>query len=329
MPSRKSPSTGVLLGVLEALPPGQRLWVHGVGGSLHPLLRGGDPVRVLRCGPGALARGDVALLRQGRKLVAHVVVATRPWRTAPLLGGQGQDAPGGVVMGRVVAVKRGPWVVPLPRPFRPALWMTQRALSAVWARPEGRVVYRRVRDFFFSGWSRPFRRRLVGPLEVRLLRAEDLDALLAFAGERLVVSIGFLRRQLRERWGVDAPARRGAAAGAFDGEGRMRGFAWVDSYRQEALPLDGVWVRSLVVAPQARRMGVATRLLDCLMDEARRQGEVRIHADVDADNIASLRTFEGLGFRAAPAELTRRANEAWDAAGRAKALVVLERDLAP
>ncbi|WP_163998130.1 GNAT family N-acetyltransferase [Pyxidicoccus caerfyrddinensis] len=327
MPSRKTPSTEVLLGVLEALPPGQRLWVHGVGGCLHPLLRGGDAVRVLRCGPGALARGDVALLRQGRKLVAHVVVSTRPWRTAPLLGGV--DAPAGVTLGRVVAVKRGEWVVPLPRPVRPALWMTQRALAAVWARPGGRVVYRRVRDFFFSGWSRPLRRRLVGPLEVRLLRADDLDALLAFAGERLVVSIGFLRRQLRERWGLDAPARRGAAAGAFDAEGRMRGFAWVDSYRQEALPLDGVWVRSLVVAPQVRRMGVATRLLGCLLDEARRQGEVWVHADVDDDNTASLQTFARLGFRPAPAELTRQANEAWDAAGRAKTLVVLERELGP
>ncbi|MCY1020494.1 GNAT family N-acetyltransferase [Pyxidicoccus sp. MSG2] len=326
MSSRKTPSTEVLLGVLEALPPGQRLWVHGVGGSLHPLLRAGDAVRVLRCGPGALARGDVALLRQGRKLVAHVVVSTRPWRTAPLLGGA--DTPAGVTLGRVVAVKRGEWVVPLPRPFRPALWMTQRTLAAVWARPGGRVVYRRVRDFFFSGWSRPFRRRLVGPLEVRLLRAGDLDALLAFAGERLVVSTSFLRRQLRERWGLDAPARRGAAAGAFDAEGRMRGFAWVDAYRQEALPLDGVWVRSLVVAPQVRRMGVATRLLGCLLDEARRQGEVRVQADVDDDNTASLQTFARLGFRPAPAELTRQANEAWDAAGRAKALVVLERELA-
>jgi mycothiol synthase len=109
----------------------------------------------------------------------------------------------------------------------------------------------------------------------------------------------------------------------------MRGFAWVDSYRQEALPLDGVWVRSLVVAPQVRRMGVATRLLGCLLDEARRQGEVRVHADVDDDNTASLQTFARLGFRPAPAELTRQANEAWDAAGRAKALVVLARELAP
>ncbi|MFP2909123.1 N-acetyltransferase, partial [Pyxidicoccus sp. 3LFB2] len=85
MPPRKTPSTEVLLDVLEALPPGQRLWVHGAGQGLYPLLRRGDAVRVLRCGPGTLARGDVALMRQGRKLVAHVVVSTRPWLTASLL----------------------------------------------------------------------------------------------------------------------------------------------------------------------------------------------------------------------------------------------------
>ncbi|MFP2963488.1 N-acetyltransferase family protein [Myxococcus sp. 1LA] len=186
---------------------------------------------------------------------------------------------------------------------------------------------RGVWDFLFSGWSLPLRHRLVGPLEVRLLTAGDLDALLAFASERLVVSPGFLRRQLRERWGLPDAGRHGAAAGAFDAEGRMHGFAWVDSYRQEGLQLEGVWVRSLVVSPRVRRMGVATGLLTCLMDEARRQGESRVFADVDDDNLASLRTFEHLGFLRSDDRLTQEANEAWDATGRSKRLVVVERAL--
>jgi mycothiol synthase len=325
MPPRTPAPADVLLEALEALPPGQRLWVRGAGRSLSPLLRGGDAVRVLRCGPEGLSRGDVALVRQGRQLVAQVVVSTRPWRTASLLGrGEGAD---GVALGRVVAVRRGPWVLPLPRPFSPALWMTQRTLSAAWARPRTRLVYRRVRDFFFSGWSRALRGRLVGPLEVRLLTAGDLDALLVFAGERLVVSASFLRRQLRERWGLPGAERRGAAAGAFDAQGRLCGFAWADSYRQEGLALDGAWVRSLVVAPRARQMGVATRLVECLMAEVHRQGEPRLYADIDEDNGASLRTFQKLGFRSASRDLTRRTNEAWDATGHAKVLVVMEREL--
>ncbi|WP_426745248.1 GNAT family N-acetyltransferase [Myxococcus faecalis] len=327
MPPRKTPSTEVLLDVLRALPPGQKLWVRGVGGGLFPLLRAGDSVRVLRCGPDATARGDVVLVRQGRMLTAQVVVATQPWSTAPLLGAE--ERSDGELLGRAVALRRGRWLLPLPRPLGPALWVTQWTLATAWAQPRTRLVYRGVRDFFFSNWSRPLRRHLVGPLEIRLLRAEDLDALVTFASERLVVSASFLRRQLQERWGLEPTQRRGAAAGALDSKGRLHGFAWVDSYRQEGLPLDGVWVRSLVVAPQARRMGVATQLLECLLEESHRQGEPSVQADVDEDNAASLKTFEGLGFRLATEALTRRTNEAWDAAGRSKRLVVLERASAP
>lgn len=325
MPSRRASSSEVLLDVLEALPPGHRLWVRGAGRSLSPLLRAGDSVRVMRCGPGSLAPGDVALMRQGRELVAHVVVSTRPWRTASLLGPQ--DAPGGVTLGRVVALRRGRWVVPLPRPLRPALWLAQQAASTAWAWPRTRLVSRGVWDFLFARWSLSRRRHLVGALEMRLMTAEDLEPLLAYASERLVVSPGFLRRQLRERWGLPEAGRRGAAAGAFDAQGRLHGFAWVDSYRQEGLQLEGDWVRSLVVAPSVRRMGVATGLLERLLDEARRQGLSRVFADVDEHNAASLRTFERLAFRRADAALTEEANEAWDATGGSTRLVVLERVL--
>ena len=322
MTSRKASSAEVMVDVVEALPLGHRLWVRGVGRGLSPLLRPRDAVRVLRCGPGLLAPGDVAMLRQEDSLVAHVVLSTAPWRTAPLLGPP--DEPGGVALGRVVALRRGPWVMPLPRPFRPALWMAQQAASTAWAWPRSRLVSRRVRNFLYSEWSLPLRRRMVGTLEVRLLTAGDMDALLAFAEERLVVTPGFLRRQLRERWGVSEPGRRGAAAGAFDAAGRLQGFAWVDSYRQEGLHLEGLWVRSLVVAPRARLMGLATRILHVLMEEARRQGEERLYADVDEGNAASLRTFERLKFLRADAKLTQQANEAWDATGDSTRLVVFE-----
>ncbi|MBL0696109.1 GNAT family N-acetyltransferase [Comamonas sp. JC664] len=322
MTSREASSAEVMVDVVEALPLGQRLWVRGVGRGLSPLLRPRDSVRVLRCGPGLLAPGDVVLLRQDGELTARVVMSTAPWRTGPLMGPP--DEPGGVALGRVVALRRGRWVMPLPRPFRPALWMAQQAASSAWAWPQPRLVSRNVRNFLYAGWSLPLRRRMVGTLEVRLLLAGDLDALLAFAEERLVVTPSFLRRQLRDRWGVPEPARRGAAAGAFDASGRLQGFAWVDSYRQEGLNLEGPWVRSLVVAPRARLMGLATRILHVLMAEVRRQGEARLYADVDEGNAASLRTFERLGFQRADAKLTQQANEAWDATGDSARLVVFE-----
>jgi mycothiol synthase len=307
--------------LVEATPPGQQLWVRGAGRSLYPLLRSGDSVRVLRCAPEELARGDVALVKVGRKLVAHVVISSPPVVTAPLLGGKD---PMGVPLGRVTALRRGAWVLPLPRLTRSSLFLGQWVLSGLWSRPRTRSWFRQLRDFTVSGWSRPLRQRWLGRLKVRLLREEDLDALLVFAGERLLVPSSFLRQQLVGRWArADHP--RGAAVGAFDRLGRMCGFAYLDDYRQEGLALEGLWVRSLVVAPRARRMGVAYQILQCLVDEARRQGEARIFADIDEDNLASQRTFQRAGFQASSAELTRRVNAEWSASGGGKPLVVLER----
>jgi mycothiol synthase len=276
---------------------------------------------VLRCAPDKLARGDVALVRVGRKLVAHVVISTKPLVTASLLGGKD---PVGVPLGRITALRRGLLLLPLPRLSRPTLFLGQRLLSGLWARPQARTLFRQLRDFTVSSWSRPLRRRWLGQLEARLLREEDLDALLVFAGERLLVPSGFLRQQLLGRW-ANAAGSMGAAAGAFDKRGRMCGFAYLDDYREEGLALDGLWVRSLVVAPRARRMGVAYQLILCLVEAARRQGEERIFADIDDDNIASQRTFRRAGFVTSSLELTRRLNAEWSASGGLKPLVVLER----
>ncbi|WP_434299269.1 GNAT family N-acetyltransferase [Corallococcus exiguus] len=317
-------STAELADLLAALPFGHRLWVRGMGRCLYPLLRSGDAVRLLRCGPERLARGDVALVRHGPRLAAQVVLSTEPWVTESLLGGT--DVAGGELVGRIVALKRGRWVMRLPRPTRPALFLLQRTLSGVWTQPASRAVFRHLRDLF-SGWTKPLRRQFVGPLEIRLVRPDDLDPLLAFATERLVVSGTFLRRQLRDRWGLPQDRRVGAAAGAFDAQGHLLGFAWADDYHQEGLSLEGFWVRSLVVSPKVRRMGVATALVRCLVEEIHRQGADRLHADIDEDNTASLRTFSGLGFRPAPDALTVATNQQWDAAGGSKRLVVLVRPL--
>ncbi len=313
-----------LSALLEQSPMGTRLWVRGTGRSLYPLLRSGDSVQVERCGPEALAPGDVALVRGRRGLTAHVVTSTLPLVTESLLGGVDTDE--GLPLGRAVALRRGRLVIPLPRPSRHMLLLAQRALASAYERPGARGLYRRVRDATFSGWSTPLRRWWLGDLEVRLLRKEDLDALLVFAGERLQASPGFLRQQLLVRW-ADEARPLGAAVGAFDAEGRLHAFAWMDDYRQEGLNLEGLWVRSLMVAPQARRMGVASRLLACLVDAARLQGADCLQADIDEDNEASLHTFQKAGFHLSSEALTRRVNQEWDAAGASKPLVVMERPL--
>jgi mycothiol synthase len=157
---------------------------------------------------------------------------------------------------------------------------------------------------------------------VRLLRAGDLDALLVFAGERLEVPSRHLRHHLLARWGREEQPE-GAAVGAFDRQGRLHGFAFLDDYRHEGLRVEGLWVRSLVVAPWARSLGVAGRLVAQLLEAARAQGAPCVHADVDAHNAASLRVFERAGFRPAPPALTERLHAEGLAAGRRGRLVVL------
>jgi L-amino acid N-acyltransferase YncA len=251
------------------------------------------------------------------------VISKEPLGTASLLGGKD---PAGVPLGRITALRRGALLLPLSRLSRPTLFLGQRLLSGLWSQPRARTMFRQLRDFTVAGWSRPLRRQWLGRLEVRLLQAEDLDALLVFAGERLLVPSSFLRQQLLGRWTREGGAR-GAAVGAFDKRGRLCGFAYLDDYREEGLALEGLWVRSLVVAPRARRMGVAGQIIDCLVEEARRQGAERVFADIDDDNFASLRTFRRAGFHGSSPELTQRVNSEWSASGGTKPLIVLERAL--
>ncbi|MEQ8936864.1 MAG: GNAT family protein [Amphiplicatus sp.] len=59
-----------------------------------------------------------------------------------------------------------------------------------------------------------------------------------------------------------------------------------------------IWEAACMVCPQARGKNLAARALATAIDEAfDRRSARRIFADVDPDNIASLRVFERLGFQ--------------------------------
>jgi RimJ/RimL family protein N-acetyltransferase len=59
-----------------------------------------------------------------------------------------------------------------------------------------------------------------------------------------------------------------------------------------------IWEAACMIAPAARGRHLAARALAIAIDEAfATRGARRIFADVDPDNIASIRTFEKLGFR--------------------------------
>lgn len=59
-----------------------------------------------------------------------------------------------------------------------------------------------------------------------------------------------------------------------------------------------IWEAACMIAPQARGKNLAARALGVVIDDAfDRRGARRIFADVDPENIPSLRVFERLGFR--------------------------------
>ena len=58
-----------------------------------------------------------------------------------------------------------------------------------------------------------------------------------------------------------------------------------------------IWEAGVMIAPNARGRALAVRSLQSLIDETfENLGARRIVADVDADNLASIKTFEKLGF---------------------------------
>ena len=59
-----------------------------------------------------------------------------------------------------------------------------------------------------------------------------------------------------------------------------------------------IYEAACMIAPAARGKNLAARALSIVIDEAfEKRGARRIFADVDPDNIPSLRVFEKLGFR--------------------------------
>jgi ribosomal protein S18 acetylase RimI-like enzyme len=87
--------------------------------------------------------------------------------------------------------------------------------------------------------------------------------------------------------------------------------AWLREEERDILPQDRVqildpidqaqdWesflVNSVAVRPQHRRQGVATRLVEMAIEQARAGGFARLSANVWADNVAARALFESQGF---------------------------------
>jgi [ribosomal protein S18]-alanine N-acetyltransferase len=60
---------------------------------------------------------------------------------------------------------------------------------------------------------------------------------------------------------------------------------------------DELHINTLAVAPESRRRGYATTLLQAVMREAETEGAVKATLEVRASNAAALALYERLGFR--------------------------------
>ena len=78
-------------------------------------------------------------------------------------------------------------------------------------------------------------------------------------------------------------------------------------YRQEGVPLEGMWLRALMVARRARGLGVARRLMEATCARARETGLRVVFTDVREDNRASLALVRALGFAEGPPALQQAA----------------------
>ena len=63
------------------------------------------------------------------------------------------------------------------------------------------------------------------------------------------------------------------------------------------LASDEAHVRLLAVAPEARRRGVATALMEHCVETARREGKARLTLNTSAHNLGAQSFYEAIGFR--------------------------------
>lgn len=108
---------------IEAVRGGQPQWFRVISGSMHPLLRIGEEVRVEPAGAGQIAVGDIAAFETGEGLVIHRIVQRHQGEAGVQLVEMSDvhfrvgQVDAEAVVGRVVAIRRGHTYIDLQRPI--------------------------------------------------------------------------------------------------------------------------------------------------------------------------------------------------------------------
>jgi len=289
---------------------------------MAPVLLDGDWLEVRREALDRVHRGDVVLVcsKSGAPNMRLVAADGPPLRTVSM-NGRADRGPLEFI-GRVMRIRRGAVILPLPPWSRWLVWAMYLGRQRTFDSAAGRATRRALKRVGAGKLQRARRSRRWKNALVRPLAVEDGQTLVDFADQYLQIPSRFLRLQLIRRWPLV-----GAAVGAFDRKGEMCGFAYLDEFQQEGMAIDGWWVRSVFVIPAARRLGIAERLLNELCVIGRSRGIVLARADIPAANVASQRLFQKLGFKPSDAQWHERLTRAWAANGVEDAWAVLERVL--
>ena len=131
--------------LLRGLAPGAVMWMRASGGSLWPLLRDGDSLRVERTDETSLRLGEVAVVKLPTGvLAAHLVNALQPLQTSSSVGVL--DPQPLEALGRVTGFRRDGVVREWPASGRLLLrWLPATAL-VLKKLPLARRVVRRLRE---------------------------------------------------------------------------------------------------------------------------------------------------------------------------------------
>jgi len=281
---------------LRRLAYGTRTELRGLGRSLWPIVESGARLEVERVVDSEIRRGEVvvAWVPGRRALVCHVVTGVDPIQTAAVFGVDDGEVS---VLARVVGVKGKGGLRFRLAGSRHLVRLLRRTGVTIRERGWAFRIRARADAVLGTGGMVALRRAVIGPLVVRPLGPEDLEALAIFAGHHLpLLCAPWLGAQLGGAWREG----HGGAVGAFDAQGRLRAFGYLGRYTDEGVDVPGHWLRYLYTAPLGRKLGAMRSVVAELLALAVAQGHSAVYSDVKEDNARSLALHRALGFRRVP-----------------------------
>jgi len=270
---------------------GDRATVRVWGWSMFPALWPGTKVTLEACAYDELRLGDVAVVRHAHGLTIHRVVGGANGALAII--GSRQLQPDGIaltrenVLGRVRGIALGPAVLPAPgwAAARAGRWVDGGGPARVLADPLLRV---RLRDWEARGLdaTASLRRRWFDA-PARLLDVDDIPAVREVLLARGIRPSARLMAAWAQMAAPDPPLPR--AVVARRGAGPVRATARLAPAGADTVAVFDVWT-----SRSARRIGLATRVLEQALRHARDAGATRAILDARPER-AGL--YLRLGFR--------------------------------